>query len=52
MLSEHHFDSSSPAFIDTQKSPLDVRREVAQQGIGCRANVQRGRNQKQQGWLR
>jgi len=48
-LLEYYPHSLPPTLVNPYQYPLNLRRHVPQQRIGCRVYVQCGRHQKQQG---
>jgi len=47
-LSKDHPNAIPPALINSDQRPVDLRRDVAQHGIGRRMNMQRRRHQEQE----
>src|ERR1700758_4938476 len=47
-LAEYYFHAFTPALVNTYKLPCDLGRDIAQQNIRCRMNVQGGSDQVEQ----
>src|SRR5690349_11100049 len=45
-FAEYHPHSLSPVLVNAHKGPRDLRRDVAQDGVGRRMYMQRGSDQK------
>src|SRR5690242_6413092 len=48
MFPEYYPQPLSPAFVNARQHPVNRRRDIAEQRVGGRMNVQRGGDQEQQ----